>query len=107
MPALAVGVVGDDVEHGDVAQLGVQLGSLLGDREVVLAVVGVDEPLQRPLAERAVLAEHGRRHDAEAHRLAEQVGGDLPLVQAGLEVPQRALAADRLVDRLGAACRRG
>ena len=100
--ALAVGVVGDDVEHGDVAQLVVQVRALLGDREVVLAVVGVDEPLQRALAERAVVAQHRRRDDAEAHRLAQPVRGDLPPVQAGLEVPQRALAAHRLVDRLGA-----
>ena len=53
--ALAVGVVGEDVEHGDRLQLVVQLGPLLGDREVVLAVVGVHEPLQRPLAQRGVV----------------------------------------------------
>ena len=46
VPALAVGVVGDGVEHGDRPQLIVEVGALGVQREVVLAEVGVDEPLQ-------------------------------------------------------------
>ena len=84
--------------HG--AQPVVEVLARLVDREVVLLVVGVDEPLHRALAERAV-ADDRRRHEVEAHRLAEVVGGQLAAVQPRLEVPQRTLAAGRLVDRLG------
>ena len=101
-------LLASEIEHGDAAQRVVQVGSLLVDREVVLAMVDVDEPLHRAFAERAV-AENGRRHEVEAERLAEEIGGDLAPVQPGFEVPQRTLAAHRLVDRLGhvvAACDR-
>ncbi len=98
MAALAVGVVGDDVEEGHRPQPVVQLGELLVDGEVVLTVIGGDEPLHRPFAQRSV-AQHGRRDHTEAERFAQQVGGDLPAVQTGLEVPQRTLSAHRLVDR--------
>ena len=50
--ALAVGVVGDDVEHGHAPQL--RVGRLVVEQgEVVLLEVGVDEPLQRALADGA------------------------------------------------------
>jgi hypothetical protein len=71
MTALAVGVVGDGVEHGDCPQLVVEVGTFGEQREVVLGEVGVDEPLQRSLAERGVGPQHRRRHDAEAGVLAQ------------------------------------
>ena len=49
VPALAVGVVGQEVEHAQPAQLVVPAFALvLVEREVVLLEVGLDEPLQRP-----------------------------------------------------------
>ena len=59
-----------------------------------------------PGAERAV-AHHRRRHDVPAAGLRHLVGGDLAAGQRAVgEVPQRPLAADRLVDALRAARRR-
>ena len=76
----------------------VQLGMLLVDREVVLTVVGVTNHCTDPSPSgpsRSTVG--GITPDPE--RLAQQVGGDLAPVEAGLEVPQRTLAAHRLVDR--------
>ena len=98
-PLLRSVLLAMQVEHGDLAQPVVQVGAGLVDGEVVLLVIGVDEPLQAALAERAV-ADDGGRHEVDAHRLAQPVGGELATVQAGLEVPQRPLAAQRLVDGL-------
>ena len=53
------------------------LKGLLEDREVVLGVVGVDEPLERPLAEWAVAYDR-RRHHADSEVLAEQIRRSLP-----------------------------
>ncbi len=78
-----------------------QVGSLLVDREVVLTMIDVDEPLHRPFAVRPV-AEHRRGNEVEAQHLTELVGRQLAPVQSGFEVPQRPLAAQRLVDPLGA-----
>src|SRR4051812_7079924 len=100
MSALAIGVVGEEIEHRNGAQLVVEIRTLLVDREVVLTVVDVDEPLHRPLAVGTV-AQHCRRHEIEAQLLAEVVGGDLSAMKSGLEVPQWPLAAQRLADRLG------
>ena len=97
--ALAVGVVVDQVEERERLQRVVQILTLFVDGEVVLLVVGIDEPLHAALADGAV-AQHGGRHDAQAQRLAQPVGGVLALVQAGLEVPQRPFTGERLVDRL-------
>ena len=57
--ALAVGVVGQQVEHADRPQAGV-VAFVLDQREVVLLEVGVDEQLHRPGAER------GRRRGARS-----------------------------------------
>jgi hypothetical protein len=62
-------------------------------------VVGIDEPLERALAERPV-ADHSWRHGTHRQVLAQQVGGTLAAVQTRLEIPQWTLAAHRLVDRL-------
>ncbi len=102
VPALAVGVVDQQVEHRDGAQLLVEVGVVLEHREVVLLVVGVDEPLERALAERAV-TDHRRRNDPQPHRFGQAERRGLPPVEAGSEVPQRAFAAHGLVDRLLAA----
>ena len=63
-PLLRSVLLASEVEHGDVAQRVVQVRALLVDREVVLPMVDVDEPLHRALAERAV-AQHRRRHEIE------------------------------------------
>ena len=97
MAALAVGVVGEDVEQRHRPQLVVELGVGFVDREVVLAVVGGDEPLHRPFAERSV-AQHRRRHDVQSEVFAQEIGGHFAAVETGLEVPQRALAPHRFVD---------
>ena len=68
-------------------------------REVVLFGIVLDEPLHHPDAGRAV-AQHGVGHDVPAERLRHLVRRDLAVAQrAAREVPQRSLAALRLVDR--------
>jgi hypothetical protein len=95
VPGLAVGVVDDEVEHRDPTEL---LGEPLGEREVVLLGVRRDEQLDGSDAERTV-AEDGRRHVRPSERARDEVGGDLPGAQRALgEVPERGLAATRLVD---------
>src|SRR5579875_153254 len=94
--ALAVGVVGEEVEAGDATKRRV-VPLVLEQREVVLLEVRLDEALERSLAERPVAPQHRLGDDAETEGLGELVGGDLPAVQAGGEVPQAALAARRLV----------
>ena len=61
----------------------------------------MDEELERPLAAAGRRARHGRRHEAPAERLGEQVRGDLAPEEPGREIPQRPLAALRLVDGQG------
>ena len=97
--ALAVGVVRDHVEHGHVAQHGMQVGARLVDGEVVLLVVGGDEPLHAALAQRPV-TDDGGRYQIEAHRMAQRVRRELTSVQTRLEVPQRPFTTERLVDAL-------
>jgi len=87
------------IEQRDGAQGVVEVGTGLVDGEVVLLVVDVDEPLQAAFPQRAI-ADDGGRHQSKSHRLAEPVGGQLTPVQPRGEVPQRPLAAERLVDRL-------
>ena len=95
--ALAVGVVGHQVEEADALERLAVL-ALLQQREVVLAEVGRHEELERPLSERPLpLSREG--HQPPAERLREEVGGDLAPVEPGREIPQRPLAALRLVHR--------
>ena len=98
MTAFAVGVVGNDVEQCDSAKLIVSVGEGFENREVMLTLIGCNEPLHRPLTERP-FADHSGRNHANIERLAKEVGGKLSPVKAGLEVPQRSLALHRLVDR--------
>ena len=95
--ALAVGIVHQHVEHGELAEA---VGVLLEQREVVLLGIVVDEPLHHPDADRPV-AQHGRGHEPPAQRVGQLVRRDLALAQrAAREVPQRTLAPTRLVDGL-------
>ena len=72
---------------------------LVEQREVVLVGIVVDEALHRADAERTV-AQHRVRHDVPAERVGQLVRRDLALAERALrEVPERALAAARLVDR--------
>ena len=95
MAALPVGVVGEQVEGADLPQPVVVLGSL-DQGEVVLLEVGRHEALERSLAEGPVSL-HGRGHEAPAERLGEMVGRDLPPEEPRWKVPERPLAALRLV----------
>ena len=68
-------------------------------REVVLLGIVMDESLHHPDARRAV-AQHGVGHDLPTQRLRHLSSRDLAVAQrAAREVPQRAFAALRLVDR--------
>src|SRR5438445_351613 len=95
--ALAVGVVGDQVEGADALEALVMLGAL-AQREVVLLEVGGDEALQRALAVRSLLAAHRERHHVPAEGLREVPGGQLAAEEAGRKVPEWPLAAAGLVD---------
>ena len=97
--ALAVGVVGEDVECAERSEF-VFPPPCREQREVVLLVVGLDEELHRPGTERCVVAHDGGRHQSPAERLRQPVGGDLATVEPVGEVPERPLAPMRLVDRL-------
>ncbi len=93
--ALAVGVVGQQVEGADRAQGAMAVGVLV-EGEVVLREVGGHEALHRPLAQRAV-AQDGFGDDAPAEQLGEDPRRHLPAVEPAGEVPQRTLAPARLV----------
>ena len=71
--------------------------ALVEQGEVVLLVVGGHEQLERPGAERAVVALDGGGHETPAEGLGERVGRHLPPVEAVGEVPQGLLAVGRLV----------
>ena len=100
MAALAVGAVREQVEDAQRLQLVAVLVGFV-EREVVLFEVGLDELLQRPLAERRLDAQDGERHQVPPERLAQLVGRDLTLVEPIGEVPQGSLPAVGLVDGLG------
>ncbi len=70
------------------------------DVDALALVVGVHPDLHHARAERPV-AQHGGGHDVEPGGLGHQVGADLAPGQGAVgEVPQRPLAAHRLVDAL-------
>ena len=93
---LAVGVVDEHVEPGELAE---PVLVLVEQREVVLVGIVVDEALHRPIAERAV-AQDRERARCPTRALGQLVGRDLALAQRALrEVPERSLAPARLVDR--------
>src|SRR4029450_9950337 len=94
VPALAVGIVGEEVEEADAAE-GVVVRRVLHQAEVVLFEVGMDEELERPLTVRP-LARDGKRDQPPAERFREHVGGELALPQAWREIPQPALTRPRL-----------
>ena len=98
--ALAVGVVGEEVEGADRAQLVVEVGPALEQREVVLLEVGGDEQLERALAERARRGGPWAARRPSPSASDSCVGRHLAPVEAVGEVPQRPLAPARLVDRL-------
>ena len=95
--ALAVGVV----DHGVEERHPPQLRAIAAHQPLeVDALVDVDPQLDHAGAERAV-AHHGRRHDVPAGGLRHLVGRELAAGQRAVrEVPERTLAADRLVDAL-------
>jgi hypothetical protein len=65
-PLLPVGVVGDEVQSGDLGQLGGSLlGGVLEQGEVVLLELAVDEPLQGADAQGRILADHRGRNEAQ------------------------------------------
>ena len=98
MAALAVGVVGEHVEDRQALDRLV-VAALLLHREEMRLVVGVDEQLHRSNAMRPV-AQDGGRHKLPAKRFAQQIGRNLALAEgATREIPERALAAARLIDR--------
>src|SRR5882724_715332 len=94
--ALAVGVVGDQIEGADPGEL-IAVRGLLTEREVVLREVRGHELLQRALAVGPV-APHREGHEPPAERLREVIRGQLALEEAGRKIPERALATLRLVD---------
>src|SRR5439155_4846924 len=98
MARLAIGVVDDVVEGGEVAE---PLGEVVEQGEVVLLRVMVDEQLNHPDPHRTV-AKDRRRDDRPTKGLRELEGGHFPLTQRAVgEVPERALAPPRLVHREG------
>ena len=94
---LAVGVVGENVEQGDLTKAIVQVFPRLEEREVMLLEVGVDEQLQRAFAHWPV-SQQRDGHKIKAHRHSQAVRGYLASMQPGSEVPQWSLAAQRFVD---------
>ena len=94
--ALAIGVVGHQIERAD-AREPVAVRRVLAQGEIVLREVRLHELLQRALAIWPVAA-HGERHQPPAEGLGQVIGRELALEEAGREVPERALAALGLVD---------
>ena len=95
--ALAIGVVDRGVEHGDPAQSWVVVDD---HRDHVDRGIDVDPELQGAVAERPVAADR-RRDDRPAHRLADEICGDLAMGKGFVgEIVEGTLAGGRLVDRL-------
>src|SRR4029077_2062079 len=78
MPALAIGVVDDDVEGGHRPE---GVGSSRHQREVMLGAGGNDELLQRARSHRTVGAINRNWNDLPIERGADQEGGHLTLAQ--------------------------
>src|SRR5262249_7233557 len=95
MPALAVGVVRDQIEGAEARERR-PLPRTPRDREVMLVELGVDEQLHGAWAIGA-LARERRRDEPEPERLGQLVGGHLAPVEPPREVPERPLAALGLV----------
>src|SRR5690349_1659925 len=95
MATLAVGVVGHEVEGADPRQP-LAMRGVLAEREVVLREVRMHELLKRALAVRSVAA-HRQWHEAPAERFGQLIGGELALEEARRKIPERTLAALRLV----------
>src|SRR5438876_1114549 len=87
--ALAVGVVGDQIERADPGEL-ITVRGLLAEREVVLGEVRVHELLQRAFAV-GPIAPHREGHEPPAERLREVIRGQLALEEAGRKIPEGAL----------------
>ncbi len=95
--ALAVSVVDGRIEDRHPPQAWVVLVDPADD---VDRLVGLDERLDHPVAERTV-AQHGGRDDVPAARLGDEVGGDLAAGQRPIgEVVELPLPDGRLMDRL-------
>ncbi len=105
MTRLPVGVVGDEVEHGQAPQL-VCPGRIFAEREVVLPVVTGHVQLDRPFAERTV-ADHGWWNEAPTEVAGQLPCGGFAPVEAGGEIPQGALTPARLVHTLDDVVSRG
>ena len=102
MAALAVGVVGHDVEHSHQPKLVVQVFAFFENGEVMLLVIGFDKPLHRAFADGS-FAKHGVGHNPKSHCLAEPVCGYLSAVEPRFEIPEWSFAAQGFVDRLSRA----
>ena len=98
VPALAIGVVREQIEEADLLQALVVRG-ILTQREIMLLEVRRHELLQRAVAEGAFALDRPR-HQCPAECFRKQVRGDLTTVDRRRKVPERALAAARLVDGL-------
>ena len=94
MGALAVGVVDEHIEHGDIAKLRLELlGAFVRQR----LVEHVHKALHRPWSERSV-AEHRHRDAVQTERRVDDVRGNLAQVQrSARKVPERSLTSNRLV----------
>ena len=93
-----VGVICCNIKNCDSTQFVVKVISRLVNGEVMLRVICIDKPLNRADSQRAI-TDDGRRDGADAKRLAHEVGSTFSSVEAGLKIPERTLAANRLVDR--------
>ena len=96
---LAIGVVGYEIEQAELAKI-VDGDAVFVHGEVVLAEVGVDERLDRTLAERAN-ADRGRRNYRHPEGRSQPIHSHFALVEVGWEVPERSFTVTRLVDPLG------
>ena len=98
MTTFPIGVIRRKIKNGDSSQLVVKVISRLVDGEVMLRVICIDKPLDRADSQRTI-SDDGRRDGADAERLAHHVCRTFPSMKAGLKIPERTLAANRLVNR--------
>src|SRR5262249_40228229 len=95
--ALAIGVVGDEIEETHPLELRPVLG-LLPQGEVVLLEIGIDEELEGAFAVRPVALDR-ERHEPPPERLREMPRRELALVEPARKIPERPFPALGLVDR--------
>ena len=94
--AFSVGVVAEQVEeHNGLEELPVSLGEV----EVMIFGIVIDELLERTRTVRAIVAECGERDKVKAKRFTDQVRGDFASCEAVLrEIPEWLLTAQGFVN---------